>query len=240
MAKKFMLLYGKNSVKERLKANPESIRKIFLADNFENPDIKNLIQSKSIICERLPLKKVEDLKHTKNVQGIVARVDHFSYCPIDEVLRDKKFTPLFLDRINDPQNLGVIIRTLACLGGFSLVIPESEACAITEAVMHVASGGENYLQVARVQDLGKAISLAKKTGFEIIGAVPDPKAKRIDKISFSGSSAIVLGAEVAGISANIQKLLDKKAYIPMHGVKLSLNVNTACTIFAYEIAKNRK
>ena len=121
-----------------------------------------------------------------------------------------------------------------------MVIPEKEACHITEAVMHVASGGENYVQVAKVPDMAKALSSAKKQGFCIIGAVIDEGAKDINTLKLKFPLALVLGAEATGISSRIQKMLDVKSYIPMQGAKLSLNVNTACTIFCHEVARQRK
>ncbi len=241
MAKNYMLLYGKKSINERLKVNPESIRKIFLSDDFNNPHILTLIKSIGITVERLAPERIENMKRAKNVQGIIARVDKFSYSSFEDLLGGKnKLTPVFLDRINDPQNLGVIIRTLACFGKFCVILPEKEACHITEAVMHVASGGENYVHVARVPDMAKALSSAKKHGFYIMGAVIDEGAKDINSLKLKFPLALVLGAEATGISSKIQRMLDLKAYIPMKGAKLSLNVNTACTIFCHEITRQRK
>lgn len=238
MAKNYMLLYGKKSILERLKANPKSIRGIFLAEDFNNPQIEQLIKSLNIAAERLSAKKIENMKRAKNVQGIIARVDNFVYAG-DILKENNDLTPVFLDRINDPQNLGVIMRTLACLGGFFLVIPEKEACHITEAVMHVASGGENYIPVVRTADMAKAIRQAKEQGYCIIGAVIDEGAENINKLKLRFPLALVLGAEATGIAPAIEKMLDRKACIPMQGAKLSLNVNTACAIFCNEITKQR-
>ncbi|MFH1092797.1 MAG: RNA methyltransferase, partial [Candidatus Omnitrophota bacterium] len=240
MAKNYMLLYGKKSINERLEVNPESIRKIFLADDFNNPHIQMLIKTEGITLERLAADKIENMKRTKNVQGIIARVDRFVYADLDDLLKENSnITPVFLDRVSDPQNLGVIIRTLACLGGFCVVIPEKEACHITEAVIHVASGGENYVQVSKVPDMAKAISTAKKRGFFILGAVIDESAKDISTLKLKFPLALVLGSEAAGITPEIQKILDEKSCIPMQGAKLTLNVNTACTIFCHEIIRQR-
>ena len=235
-----MLLYGKKSIHERLKVNSQSIRKIFLADDFENVQIQTLITSAGISVERQTAEKIRNLKRAKNLQGIVAKVDEFTYSSFEDLIsQGNKLTPVFLDRINDPQNLGVIIRTLACLGGFCIVIPEKEACHITEAVMHVASGGENYVQVAKVPDLAEAISAAKKQGFYILGAVIDEDAQDIKTLKLKFPLALVLGSEAAGLKLEIQKLLEVKSYIPMKGAKLSFNVNTACTIFCHEITRQR-
>ena len=240
MAKNYMLLYGKKSILERLKINPQSIRKIFLSEDFNNPRIQALTDRLGIARERLPQDKIENMKKAKNLQGIAARVDRFVYSSFESLLEaQSSLTPVFLDRINDPQNLGVIIRTLACLGGFCLIIPEKEACHITEAVMHVASGGENYVRVAKVTDMTAAISAAKEQGYCIMGAVIDQGAKNINMLKIKFPIALVLGAEATGITPGIQQLLDVRAYIPMQGAQLTLNVNTACAIFCNEITRQR-
>ena len=241
MAKNYMLLYGKKSIYERLKTHPKSIQKIFLGEDFNNSQIQRLIASIGITQERLPLDSLENMKRAKNLQGIIARVDRFLYSSFESLIDvQNKLIPVFLDKINDPQNLGVIIRTLSCLGGFCIVIPEKEACHITEAVMHVASGGENYIQVAKVMDMTQAINAAKRQGFSVMGAVIDEGAEDINSIKLKFPLALVLGAEATGIRPKIGKMLDEKVYIPMQGAQLSFNVNTACAIFCHEITRQRR
>ncbi|MBU1087696.1 MAG: RNA methyltransferase [Candidatus Omnitrophica bacterium] len=241
MTKKYMLLYGKKSVLERLTANPQSIKKIITADNFNDSKISKLIEMHNIINESLSAKKVQDLKQAKNVQGIVAKVEHFVYADFEQLLEQvNELTLFFLDRINDPQNLGVIIRTLACFSGFAIVLPEKEATQVTEAVMHVASGGENYVKIAKVNDLQQAIIKAQKKGVNIAGAVIDVQAVDIRKADWVFPLGIVLGAETTGISTQIQKQLDQKISIPMPGKKLSFNLAMAATVFSYEITRQKK
>jgi len=242
LSNNYMLLYGKNSIKERLRNYPESVKKIFFADNFKSPDIEKLIEIKKIPTERLPLRKIENMKRAKNVQGIVARVEPFAYAEFADLLdtgKKSKSCLVFLDRINDPQNLGIILRTLACFGNFYVVIPENEACEITDAVMHVASGGENYVRVARIKDFPKAIACARDKGFFVIGAVPSIEAKDICDTRFSFPLAIILGSEAKGISPELFDLVDAQIKISMPGAGLSLNVSMACAIFAHEIVKQR-
>ncbi len=111
-------------------------------------------------------KALSKIKPVKDLQGIVAKIDDFNYASFKDLLarsKKEKFTLIFLDRLFDPHNLGVIIRTAACFGGFAIVIPEYEACEVTEAVLHVASGGENYVAVAMVPNLVNAAIAAKRT-----------------------------------------------------------------------------
>jgi len=242
MAKNFMVLYGRNSIIERLKANPQSIKKIFLHDNFDVPGIVDLIKEKNVSVEYMSLQQLSKMRHGKDLQGMVARVNKFQYTPIDVLLNQPghaKSTIVFLDRITDPHNLGVIIRTAACFGGFSIVIPEFQACGVNETVLHVASGGENHISISMVPNIAKIIRKAKDAGYWIMGAVVKEYTDDITKISLPFPLGLVLGSEGRGIRYGVDKLLDIKAHIPMKGAKLSFNVNMACAIFCHEIGKQR-
>jgi 23S rRNA (guanosine2251-2'-O)-methyltransferase len=236
-----MYLYGKNSVFERLKAHPKSIRKVYFLDTFRAPDIEKSMGTLHVSAQRLREREFSRLRVSEHSQGIVAEVDDFVYASFDEYLarQDKKTVFVFLDRVYDPQNLGAIMRTLACFGGFVLVIPKFKACAVTETVMHIAQGAENYVPVAMVTNLSGAIIEAQKAGYWILGASVDPGAKDIAGVSMPFPLALVLGSEGEGIRYGVDKHLDIKARIPMKGAALSLNVTHACAIYAYEIAKQR-
>lgn len=242
MAKNYMLLYGKNSVLERLKTNAATIRKAFLRDSLEAPEIEALVQAHAVPVERLPAQELEKMRPTKDLQGVIARVDKFEYASYEELLSEsaaRRLTFLFLDRINDPQNLGTIIRVAACFGGFAVVIPEFKACEVNETVLHVASGGENYVSVAMVSNISHAVLKAKEAGYWILGAVVDDDAQDIQRLSAPFPLGIVLGSEGEGIRHGVRKHLDIKARIPMRGAPLSFNVSNACAILCYEIAKQK-
>jgi len=237
-----MLLYGKNSILERLETNPQTIKKILLQDNFDAAGINGLIKKNNIPVERLSSRELTRIKPAKDLQGIVAKVEQFQYAAFNDLLAQgarKQLNLIFLDRINDPQNLGVIIRTAACFSGFAVVIPKFSACGVTEAVLHVASGGENYVPVALVSNLCNSIIKAKKKGYWIVGAVINDQAESISKVSFPFPLGIVLGSEGGGIRYGLEKQLDIKTYIPMSGAKLSFNVAVACAMFCYEISRQR-
>jgi 23S rRNA (guanosine2251-2'-O)-methyltransferase len=233
-----MFLYGKNSVLERLKINPKSIKKIFLDDNFNLSDIEKLIEINNIPAVRISANELGKIKHADNLQGIIAKIDKFEYTPFEDLL-NKDLTLIFLDRIYDPQNLGAIIRTTACFGGFGIIIPKFNACEVNETVLHVASGGENYIHISMVTNLSNAINLAKENGYWIMGADASGDAEDINKVSFPFPLGLVLGSEGKGIRYGVEKHLDLKVHIPMYGAKLSFNVVIACAIFCHEIAKQR-
>jgi len=236
-----MYLYGKNSVHERLKARPESIHRIYVLENFRNPEIKGLIGSLQIPVSRVSERDLLRIKNADRLQGIVAEVDKFRYTPFDELLNlpaKERLSFIFLDSLNDPHNLGTIIRTAACLSGFAVVIPEHGSCEVNDTVIHVASGGENYVPVSRVTNLTTTLIEAKKAGYWAAGTVTEG-GEDINKVSLPFPLCLVLGSEGKGIRHGLQKHLDLKITLPMRGAQLSFNVAMACAIFCHEIAKQR-
>jgi 23S rRNA (guanosine2251-2'-O)-methyltransferase len=242
LAKNRFYLYGKNSVIERLKADPGSIRQIFLQDNFNAPELIKLLKSKSIPVKHVSEKELLRIKRADRLQGIVAETGKYQYTPLEDILRTGpglRRSLIFLDGLNDPHNLGSIMRIAACFGGFALVIPEHGSCEINETVIHVASGGENFVPVARVTNLTPALLKAKKAGYWAVGTVVED-GEDINNTSLPFPLCLVLGAEGKGIRYGIQKHLDLKVSLPMKGAQLSLNVAMACAIFANEIDRQRQ
>lgn len=240
MAKNYMYLYGRNSVLERLRARPDTVRRVSMREGLSLPDIEKLIRHRKIESERLTAEALDKMRPQKDLQGIVARVDLFHYADPDELIASaaaEHRALVFLDRVNDPQNLGVIIRLCACFGRFSLVMPNREACQVNETVLHVASGGENYVKIASVNNLAPVIDDAKEAGFWLAGATVADDADEIGAVSFPFPLALLLGSEGGGIRKGLQKRIDLQVRIPMRGVPLSLNVSMACAIFLHEISK---
>ncbi len=241
MAKNSMFLYGKNSVLERLKANSKSIRKIFVQENFNAPDIIKIIKSANIPHKRVTERELTRIKRADRLQGIIAEVNKFTYTPFEELLyrsEGKRLSLIFLDSINDPHNLGSIIRIVACFGGFAIVIPKHGACEVNETVLHVASGGENFIPVSMVTNLSTALIEAKKAGYWAVGTVVED-GEDINNVTLPFPLCLVLGSEGKGIRYGIQKHFDLKVSLPMRGAQLSFNVAMACAIFSHEIAKQR-
>ncbi len=233
-----MVLYGINSVYERLRCDPLSIQEVFLDDSFADKRIQELISKHKIRFRRVSARALRRIKPAKGLQKVVARVNEFRYASLDQIfepIKGQRRTVIFLDNINDPQNIGVIIRTIACFGGFGLVLPKKHTCGINDTVVHVASGGENYLPIAQVSNLAKTISFARNKGYTIVGSMASEDAEDIRQVKFLFPLGIVLGSEGDGIRKIIRPFLDKRVKIPMEGAALSLNVNNACAIFCYSV-----
>jgi len=236
-----MFLYGRNSIFERLKANPKSIRQVFLQTDFKAPVIEKLTKVNNIALRRVSRRELLRIKHADSLGGVVAQVDEFKYAHFVDLANraaEKKLSFVFLDRIFDPQNLGAIIRTTACFGGFAVIIPKHKACEVTEAVLHVASGGENYTPVVMVSNLTNALIEIKKAGCWIAGAVTEG-GENVAHIDLPFPLSFVLGSEGSGMRYGLQKHIDIKMSIPMEGASLSFNVSAACAVLCYEITRQR-
>lgn len=237
-----MRLYGKNPVIERLKSNPRSIQKIYVMEGHgEGSYIRQKAKRWGIPVLSVPASKIQKLARDVNTQGLLADIDDYAYVPYDELLTtalEKKQVLVFLDGITDPQNLGAAMRSLACLGGFALVLPTHDSVSVTESVLRVASGADNFIPVARVGNLGQAINTAKKAGFWIAGTVVG-EGQDLRESSLPFPLGIVVGSEQQGIRDVIRKLVDMVLTIPMSQPRLSLNVAQAATIFCYEISRQQ-
>jgi 23S rRNA (guanosine2251-2'-O)-methyltransferase len=240
LAREKTFLYGKNSVLERLSAFPGSIKKIYIQNNFSASHILKAAEAEGIPCDGVTERELLRIKRADRLQGIVAEVEKYEYTPLENLLNmdGSSRCLIFLDGINDPHNLGSIIRISACFGGFAIVIPERSACEVNETVLHVASGGENYTPVSMVTNLSSALRSAKKSGFWAAGAVVEGGSD-INSVSLPFPLCLVLGSEGKGIRYGIQKHLDLRVTLPMRGAPLSLNVAMSCAIFAHEIARQR-
>jgi len=237
-----MKLFGKNPVLERLKTNPQSIQGIYIEES--HPDagyVRNKAKKWGIAVAFVPRSKMMKMTRTVNAQGVFAEVADFGYVPYDDLLKEalaKNQCLLFLDNLNDPQNLGAIIRSVACLGGFAIVLPRHDSVEVTEAVLKVASGGDNYVSVSKVSNLGPAITAAKEAGFWIAGTVVEG-GQAPWEASLPFPLGIVMGSEQKGIREILLKHLDIRLTVPMSHPRLSLNVAQATTIFCYEIIRQK-
>ena len=238
-----MKLYGRNTVIERLRTDPKSINKIFVEQAYKGTgNIQKKARQWGVPVYVISSSKMLKIARDKNTQGVVADVGDFHYLEYDELLENahkKKHCLVFLDGLTDPQNLGAILRSLACLGKFLIILPTHDSVSITEAVLRVASGGDNYVRIAKVANLNNAIKKAKDAGFWIAGSVVSD-GEVLGEVKFPFPLGIVIGSEQKGIRDIIRKQLDTKITIPMAVETLSFNAAHATTVLCYEITRQRK
>ncbi len=235
-------LYGKNPVLERIRSNPGSIRELYLQKQKDLSGIVREAKKTGLTFESVDKNELLRLGGDVHSQGVIAKVDDFVYAPFSLVLSEcakSKTVPVFLDRVTDPQNLGSIIRSLACFGGFSIVIPEHEAADVNETVLRVANGGENYIKIAMVTNTVGAVKRAKEEGIEIVGAITEGGTDML-KADFKFPLALVIGSEGKGLRPGVRKYLDRGISLPMRGADLSFNVAIATSLFCYEVNRHWK
>jgi predicted rRNA methylase len=239
MASSKAYLYGKNSILERLKANPKSIKSVYVQENFNHPQILHMFKAQQIPYRVVSEKELSRMKRADRLQGIIAEVSRFEYTPLENIISpsaEKRPCLLFLDDISDPHNLGSILRITACFGGFAVVLPRHSSCEVNDTVMHVASGGENFTPVVMVSNTLNAIMKAKSAGYWI-GATVVEGGHDLSSFDVPSPFALVLGSEGSGIKPAILKHVDLNLTLKMSGEPLSLNVAMASAVFCYEISK---
>ncbi len=235
-------LYGKNPVIERLKSNPKSVKLVLIEQG--HPDtayVHKKCHQWGVPVSSVPYTKIQKLAQNVNSQGIIADIEEFPYMDFPDLLEkalEKKWSLLFLDNLTDPQNFGGIIRTCGSLGDFAIVIPTTESVSVTESVLRVACGGENYTTISKVSNLGNAIDRAKKEGFWIVGTAVK-EAKNTPEVKFQFPIGLVMGSEEKGVRDIIRKRLDTEVMIPMKHERMSLNVAHATAIMCYEITRQK-
>ena len=230
-----MLVYGRNVAKELLKKN-KNIKKIIIQENFDDKMINSLIENKKFPVEIKSKREMDDLCLGLH-QGIILDVPDYEYKSLDELLEEEVL--VILDHLEDPHNLGAIIRTCEAAGIKGIIIPKDRQVGVNATVMKTSAGTLDNVSVASVTNIVNTIDKLKKNGFWIVGtALEDSVDYR--EIDYSGKIALVIGNEGSGMSTLVSKNCDFIAKIPMYGTTNSLNASVAAGIMIYEIIRNRK
>ena len=237
------LIYGKNPVLEAIKSNT-TINKIYAQTSNKEIDqvIKEALKRK-IIVVNTDKQKLDKMIEGKNSQGIVASVTEFKYSEIEDIInyaKSKKENPfvLILDKIEDPHNLGAIIRSAECMGVHGIIIQKRNACLVTDTVEKVAAGACSYVKVARVTNITESIKKLKKYGLWIYGLDMAGESNIYDT-KLEGSIGIVVGNEGEGISRLVKENCDVLMKIPMTGKINSLNASVSAAISIYEVLRQK-
>jgi 23S rRNA (guanosine2251-2'-O)-methyltransferase len=237
-----MRLFGRNPSIERLRSRPETIRRIYLEQGTHDAGyFHKKAKLNQIPVMVLSAARMEKLGRHTNAQGVMLDVDDFEYKDFGEILEEayiKKWALIFLDQVTDPQNLGAILRSAGCFGSFVIVLTTHKSVSITESVLRVASGGENYVAVSMVSNLRKAIRQAKDRGFRIAGTTVKGGLP-LETTRLPYPLGIVMGSEQKGVRAVVQEEIEINLTIPMRMDRMSFNVAQAATILCYEITRQR-
>jgi len=232
-----MLVYGRNVAKELLENN-KNVQKIILQDGFNDKEIKSLIDFRKIPVQYKSKREIDDLANGVH-QGIILFIPDYKYKDLDDVLTDEASFFVLLDHIEDPHNLGAIVRTCEAAGVDAIIMPKDRQVQVNATVMKTSVGTLENVDIVTVSNLNNTISELKKNGFWVVGtALEDSVDYR--SIDYSSKIALVIGNENSGMSNLVKKSCDFIAKIPMYGKTNSLNASVAAGIMIYEVIRNRK
>ena len=236
---------GRNSVLELLESEKD-INKIFVTRGEKQGSINKIIgraKGKGIVLVEVDKTKLDEMSQTGNHQGVIAIVPPFEYCEVEDILAEAKSKNeqpfiLILDGIEDPHNLGAIIRTAETAGVHGVIIPKRRAASVNSTVNKVSAGAVEHMKVARVNNINDTIQYLKDNGLWIIGT--DGKAENYYyEQDLTGPIALVIGSEGYGMNRLVSENCDILVKIPMMGKITSLNASVSAGIVTYEIVKQR-
>ncbi|ANU09282.1 23S rRNA (guanosine(2251)-2'-O)-methyltransferase RlmB [Planococcus antarcticus] len=238
------IIGGKNPVLEALRADRD-INKIWIAEGVQKKGITELLQlakDKGVIVQSVPKKKIDGLTDT-NHQGIAAAVAAYNYASLDDLFeaaaaRNEDPFFLILDELEDPHNLGSIMRTADAIGVHGLIIPKRRAVGLTGVVAKASTGAIEHVPVVRINNLSQTVDELKKRGVWIAGT--DAK-ESVDyrKMDASLPLAVIIGSEGKGMSRILREKCDFLYQLPMVGHVTSLNASVAASLLVYEVYRKR-
>ncbi|HMS84362.1 MAG TPA: 23S rRNA (guanosine(2251)-2'-O)-methyltransferase RlmB [Nitrospira sp.] len=239
------LLYGLHAVREALKAGNRQLQRILvLRVDKQFTDLVHLARSRRVPVHIQPLASLDRLVPNAKHQGIVAFTAVKAYQTQDEILdraAQRQEPPLLaiLDGVEDPYNLGAVLRTAEGAGAHGVFIPERRATGLTSVVAKASAGAIDHIPVARVTNLSRLLDSLKAAGVWIYGVTPSAQ-KVYTEIDYRGPVGFVLGAEGTGIRSGVIQHCDECVRIPLRGKVQSLNVSASAAIVLYEVVRQRE
>ena len=244
MRYKEFTIEGRNAVLEAFRSG-KTIDKLFVLDGCQDGPVKSIIREAKktdTIINFVDKERLDRLAGTGHHQGVVAQAAAYEYAEVEDILKaakDKGEAPFIfiLDEIEDPHNLGAIIRTANQAGAHGVIIPKRRAVGLTATVAKTSAGAINYTPVAKVTNISKTIEDLKKQGMWFVCA--DMDGTTMYDLNLTGPIGLVIGNEGSGVGRLVKEKCDFVASIPMKGDVDSLNASVAAGVLAYEIVRQR-
>ena len=231
-----VLIYGRNPVKEALKAN--RVKRVFVTKSLSDKSLLDLISENLVVKIIKPVEELDSLSNGGVHQGVVAEIKPYEYVSLDYILHKAKSSEhpiiVLLDGINDPHNLGAIIRSCDVFGVSGVLVSKHNQVALTPTVAKTSAGAINYVPVALVNNMNQAIQTLKDNGYWVVSTDGSGTKSYLD-IEYDFPTALVIGSEGYGISSLILKNSDYIVKIPMYGHVNSLNASVAAGILLAKI-----
>lgn len=235
---------GRNAVIEAFRSG-KTIDKVFVLDGCQDGPVRTVVREAKkydTIINFVTKERLDQMSETGKHQGVIAMAAAYEYAEVDDILKiaEEKGEPPFiflLDNIEDPHNLGAIIRTANLAGAHGVIIPKRRAAGLTATVARTSAGALNYTPVAKVTNLSATIEELKEKGLWFVCA--DMGGEVMYKLNLKGAIGLVIGNEGEGVSRLVREKCDMIASIPMKGDIDSLNASVAAGVLAYEIVRQR-
>ena len=236
---------GRNPVTEAFRSGRE-IDRLFILDGCQDGPIQTIkreAKKRSLTIEYVKKERLDQISKTGAHQGAIAYIAAYEYAELEDILeaaRKKGEDPFIflLDGIEDPHNLGAIIRTANLAGAHGVVIPKNRAVGLTATVAKASAGALNYTPVAKVTNMGRTIEELKEKGLWFVCAAMDGQV--MYDLNLTGPIGVVIGSEGDGVSRLVREKCDMTASIPMRGDIDSLNASVAAGVLAYEVVRQRR
>jgi 23S rRNA (guanosine2251-2'-O)-methyltransferase len=241
------VLYGRNAVREALRAGRRKVYKLILAQGTKETgivaDIAMLASKSGVPIQRVERQQLDKLGNV-NHQGVAIEASQYPYVELDEILaeadrRQEMPLLLILDCLQDPQNFGSLLRTAESVGVHGVVIPRRRAVGITPAVVNSSAGATEHLLIAQVTNLVQTMEELKAKGLWIVGLEDVPQAQPYDQSDLTMPLALVVGSEGRGMGRLVRETCDILIRLPMRGKVSSLNASVAGSIALYEVWRQR-
>jgi 23S rRNA (guanosine2251-2'-O)-methyltransferase len=237
------VIAGRHPVLEALRAG-RPLNKLWVAEHADGGSLSEILaraREMGVVVQRVPRARLQKVAGDAH-QGVVAFAAARAYAALEDVMaRDTGQAPLIvlLDELNDPHNLGAIVRTAEAAGAQGVVVPKRRSASLTATVAKASAGALEYLPVARVSNLVQAIDRLKEAGYWVFGA--DAEAQRLyTQVDLRGPTAFVIGAEGSGLSRLVKARCDEIVKLPMLGRVGSLNASVAAGVLLYEAVRQRQ
>ena len=238
------MIEGRNAVLEAFRSG-KCVDKLFILDGCQDGPVRTIAREArkhDTIVKFVPKERLDSMSETGAHQGVIAQVAAYDYSTVEDILKkaeDKGEAPfiILLDNIEDPHNLGAIIRTANLAGAHGVIIPKHRAVGLTATVAKTSAGALNYTPVAKVANLGQTIDELKEKGIWFVCA--DMDGEVMYRQNLTGSIGIVIGNEGNGVSRLVKEKCDFTTAIPMNGDIDSLNASVAAGVLAFEIVRQR-
>ena len=239
------IVEGRNAVLELLNSDRD-INKIFVQSGERHGSINKIIavaKENKVVVTEVEKSKLDFMSKTKNHQGVIAVVPPFNYCEVEDILdfaksKNEDAFILILDGIEDPHNLGSIIRTAETAGVHGIIIPKRRTVTVNSTVAKVSAGAVEHMKIARVNNITETIRKLKENGLLIIGTDGEARTLYYNQ-DLKGDIAIIIGSEGFGMSRLVKENTDMLVKIPMKGKITSLNASVSAGIIIYEAVKQR-